>query len=170
MANEGIVRRIDELGRVVIPKELRRTLHIRDGEELEIIPDGNGGIVMRKFSLLSDQVKKAEVCACAIHNSIQREVYVATKSSVIIACGSAKSVINEQLTNSAVATMEQRRSVQLLGTSITKTSAIPPGDYYIIPILTGGDLYGAIIIKGIVTQSEMIIGGAVANCLIGLLE
>ena len=58
MKATGIVRRIDDLGRVVIPKEIRRTLNIKEGDPLEIYLDGDGGVVLRKYSLLgmSDDV------------------------------------------------------------------------------------------------------------------
>lgn len=58
MKATGIVRRIDDLGRVVIPKEIRRSLNIREGDPLEIYIDENGGVVFRKYSLLgmSDDV------------------------------------------------------------------------------------------------------------------
>ena len=52
MKATGIVRRIDDLGRVVIPKEIRRTLRIKEGESLEIFTDGTGGVVLKKYSPL----------------------------------------------------------------------------------------------------------------------
>ena len=54
MKATGIVRRIDDLGRVVIPKEIRRTLHIREGDPLEIYTSEDGGVVLRKYSAMSD--------------------------------------------------------------------------------------------------------------------
>ena len=50
MKATGIVRRIDELGRVVIPKEIRRTLRFREGDPLEIFTDKDGGVVLKKYS------------------------------------------------------------------------------------------------------------------------
>ena len=52
MKATGIVRRIDDLGRVVIPKEIRRTMRIRDGEPLEIYTDKYAGLILKKYSLL----------------------------------------------------------------------------------------------------------------------
>ena len=51
MKATGIVRRIDDLGRVVIPKEIRRTLRIREGDPLEIFTDRNGEIILKKYSV-----------------------------------------------------------------------------------------------------------------------
>lgn len=53
MKATGIIRRIDDLGRVVIPKEIRRTLHIKEGDPLEIFLDDQNGVVFRKYSLLN---------------------------------------------------------------------------------------------------------------------
>ena len=54
MRETGIVRRIDELGRVVIPKEIRKTQRIRTGDSLEIYTDGNGGVIFKKYSPLAE--------------------------------------------------------------------------------------------------------------------
>ena len=54
MKATGIVRRIDDLGRVVIPKEIRRTMRIREGDPLEIYTDREGGVIFRKYSQMED--------------------------------------------------------------------------------------------------------------------
>ena len=52
MKATGIVRRIDDLGRVVIPKEIRRVMRIREGDPLEIYTDRDGSVIFKKYSLL----------------------------------------------------------------------------------------------------------------------
>ena len=54
MKATGIVRRIDDLGRVVIPKEIRRTLRLREGDPLEIFTDREGGVILKKYSPLGN--------------------------------------------------------------------------------------------------------------------
>ena len=54
MKATGIVRRVDDLGRIVIPKEIRRTLKIREGDPLEIYTEKDGGVVFRKYSPMGD--------------------------------------------------------------------------------------------------------------------
>ena len=49
MKATGIVRRIDDLGRIVIPKEIRRTMRIREGDPLEIYTESNGTVIFKKF-------------------------------------------------------------------------------------------------------------------------
>ena len=66
MKATGIIRRIDDLGRVVIPKEIRRTLHIKEGDPLEIFLDDQNGVVFRKYSLLNmndDVLRTAKLMA-----------------------------------------------------------------------------------------------------------
>lgn len=66
MKATGIVRRVDDLGRVVIPKEIRRTLRIREGDPLEIFVDGQDGVTFRKYSLLAmndDVLRTAKLMA-----------------------------------------------------------------------------------------------------------
>ena len=62
MKATGIVRRIDDLGRVVIPKEIRRTMHIREGDPLEIFTDKEGGVIFKKYSPLGELSSFAEMC------------------------------------------------------------------------------------------------------------
>jgi len=63
MKATGIVRRVDNLGRIVIPKEIRRTLRIREGDPLEIYTEKDGGVIFRKYSPMSDlQDFAAQIC------------------------------------------------------------------------------------------------------------
>ena len=69
MIATGIVRRIAELGRVVIPKEIRRTLHFREGDPLEIFTDKEGGVILKKYSLMGDIEQYAKEFAESLHHS-----------------------------------------------------------------------------------------------------
>lgn len=60
MKATGIVRRIDDLGRVVIPKEIRRTLRLRDGDPMEIFTDREGTVILKKYSPIGDMADFAE--------------------------------------------------------------------------------------------------------------
>ena len=60
MKATGIVRRIDDLGRVVIPKEIRRTMRIREGDPLEIFTDREGGVILRKYSPIGEMGEFAQ--------------------------------------------------------------------------------------------------------------
>ena len=67
MKATGIVRRIDELGRVVIPKEIRRTLRIREGDALEVYTDSDGGVILKKYSPIGELGDFAKEYAESLH-------------------------------------------------------------------------------------------------------
>jgi AbrB family transcriptional regulator (stage V sporulation protein T) len=70
MKATGIVRRIDDLGRVVIPKEIRRTLRIREGDPLEIFTDREGGVILKKYSPIGELSDFAKEYAEALNNPL----------------------------------------------------------------------------------------------------
>jgi len=72
----GIVRRIDDLGRVVIPKEIRRTMHIREGAPLEIFTSDSGDVIFRKYSPLGEFLQTSTQCAEALGRVTKYPVYV----------------------------------------------------------------------------------------------
>ena len=69
MKATGIVRRIDDLGRVVIPKEIRRTLRIREGDPFEIYTDREGEVILKKYSPIGELADFAEAYAESLHNT-----------------------------------------------------------------------------------------------------
>ncbi len=82
MKATGIVRRVDDLGRVVIPKELRRTLRIREGDPLEIFTSSEG-ITFRKYSALEGNMALAEACIKAAFNAFQLSIIVCDQDHVL---------------------------------------------------------------------------------------
>jgi AbrB family transcriptional regulator (stage V sporulation protein T) len=85
----GVLRRIDELGRIVIPKEIRKNLKIRDGESLEIFVE-NESIILKKFSMISDMSDIAQFCSDAIQEVIKKDIIITDRDKVIAASGSLK--------------------------------------------------------------------------------
>ena len=98
MKATGIVRRIDDLGRVVIPKEIRKTLKVKDGMPLEIYTDGDGGIVLRKFMPFSEMtVLSAEFADCVAQQTGMM-VFITDREKVIAVAGYAqKKMIGKQI-------------------------------------------------------------------------
>jgi len=90
MKATGIVRRIDDLGRVVVPKEIRRTLRIREGDPLEIFTDKDGSIVLRKYSPIGELSEYAQDFSGAMENAIDQTVVICDKDSVVSASGEYK--------------------------------------------------------------------------------
>ena len=142
MKATGIVRRIDDLGRVVIPKEIRRTLHIREGDPLEIYVTGEGEVVFRKHSPLLQLSHQAEACAAAVYRAAGLSCLVADRDHIIASAGLPRREVSElPLPNAALQAMEQR-------TSYTGEEQMPGvGDCSVVacPILSAGDVLGCVL-------------------------
>ena len=94
MKATGIVRRIDELGRVVIPKEIRRTQRIRQGDALEIFTAADGQVVFKKYSPLVELGELAGVYAEVLAKNLGRPVLICDRESIVAATGTGKTVIS----------------------------------------------------------------------------
>ena len=90
MKATGIVRRIDDLGRVVIPKEIRRTLRIREGDPLEIFTDREGEIILKKYSPIGELGTFAKEYADSLGQVLGLPVCICDRDTVIAAAGGAK--------------------------------------------------------------------------------
>ncbi len=90
MRETGIVRRIDELGRVVIPKEIRKTQRIRTGDSLEIYTDGNGEVIFKKYSPLAELGEPAAVYADVLARRLRCAVAVCDREHIVAAAGAGQ--------------------------------------------------------------------------------
>src|SRR5699024_2060743 len=90
MKATGIVRRIDDLGRVVIPKEIRRTLRIREGDPLEIFVAREGEVILKKYSPISELGQFADEYADALYDSVHFPVFICDRDEVIAVSGDSK--------------------------------------------------------------------------------
>lgn len=90
MKATGIVRRIDDLGRVVIPKEIRRTMRIREGDPLEIYTDREGEVIFKKYSPIGELVDFASQYAESLYKTCGIPVAVCDRDSVVAAAGISK--------------------------------------------------------------------------------
>ena len=90
MKATGIVRRIDDLGRVVIPKEIRRTLRIREGDPLEIFTDREGEIILKKYSPIGELGTLAKLYAESLSQTMGCTVCITDTDQVVAASGSGK--------------------------------------------------------------------------------
>ncbi len=109
MKATGIVRRIDELGRVVIPKEIRRTQHIRVGDALEIFVTAGGEVVFKKYSMALDSSETAENLCEAIYKTTGMSVLVTDRDNIVAASGNAKSLVGIQISEKLSDIVEARR-------------------------------------------------------------
>ena len=111
MKATGIVRRIDDLGRVVIPKEIRRTMRIREGDPLEIYTDVGGEVIFKKYSPIGELAGFAAQYADALANCTPLTVLICDRDHCIAAAGiSKKEVLERRVTPAIEEIMEYRRT------------------------------------------------------------
>ena len=151
MKATGIVRRIDELGRVVIPKEIRRTLRVREGYPLEIFVGNDGEIVLKKYSPIGEIGPCAGDCVEALHRVSGHTAFITDAEVVVAAAGAAarRELLDKRLTQQMQTLMAQRR-LQVLQEPIP---AIVEGGQealfsaaVLAPILSEGELIGMVML------------------------
>nr|WP_300305591.1 stage V sporulation T C-terminal domain-containing protein [uncultured Anaerostipes sp.] len=114
MRATGIVRRIDDLGRIVIPKEIRKTMHIRESDPLEIFTERDGGIILKKYSPIGEMSTSAQQYADAIAASLPHTVCVCDQDSVIAAAGpNGKKLLGKILHSQAEDALHDRKQMIL---------------------------------------------------------
>lgn len=152
MKATGIVRRIDDLGRVVIPKEIRRTLRIREGDPLEIFTDREGGVILKKYSPIGELTDFSKEYAESLQQSIGHIVLIADKDAFISASGAPKKdYIERKVSSELEKIMDDRKAVLINdeGKTILLHNDEEQGKYssqVIAPIIAEGDAIGAVII------------------------
>ena len=149
MKATGVVRRIDDLGRVVIPKEIRRNLRIREGDSLEIYVDNSGDVILKKFSPVEDLSEFSQQYADALYMAIQKDIIICDRDTIVAATANFKkkyvqkkvSESFEKLMNNRVSKLE-RENVELEITEDKKENQ----SYVFHPILCNGDCVGGVFI------------------------
>ena len=149
MKATGIVRRIDDLGRVVIPKEIRRTMRIREGDPLEIYTSREGEVIFKKYSLLGGLEDFASQLCETMSRSTGAICAVTDRDTVIaIAGGGKRELMGKHITAALEQVMESRRIYQLTagGQPIAVSdSAASFSAAVAAPILAEGDLLGMVL-------------------------
>jgi len=92
----GIVRRIDDLGRVVVPKEIRRTLRIREGDPLEIFTDREGSVILKKYSPIADLGEFAQEYADSLYESTRHVALIADQDEIVAVAGASRKSFYER--------------------------------------------------------------------------
>ena len=115
MKATGIVRRIDDLGRVVIPKEIRRTLRIREGDPLEIFTSNDGEVIFKKYSPIGELSSFAGQYAEILHKTAAKPVLVCDRDHVVSVSGVPKKELLERRISPALEEMIEQRKSFVLG-------------------------------------------------------
>ncbi len=170
MKTTGVVRRIDDLGRIVIPKELRRTLRIRDGESLEIFVE-NEMIALKKFSSMSDLQDISNNLTNTINQIILKNVMITDRDKVIAVSNNIKSkylekniskYLEQKLNNREIVIEKGFHEIELID-GVNETYS-----YVISPIIMNGDAIGNVVIfsdKDSITESEVKLASIISNFL-----
>ncbi len=147
MKATGIVRRIDDLGRVVIPKEIRRTMRIREGDPLEIYTENDGSVVFRKYSPVGELSKVSAEYAEAINRSSGIPIAICDCENVIAVAGvSRKEYLEKPISNELSGVLSSRRTYS--GDSkagAVKLTSDGREISYLSPIISEGSVIGAIM-------------------------
>lgn len=150
MKATGIVRRIDDLGRVVIPKEIRRTLRIREGDPLEIFVDRDGEVILKKYSPIGELGDFAKEYAESLFESTNHITLISDRDTIISVAGaSKKEYLDKQISALLENSMENRKIVleTNAGTyEINKDHPEQISSFVIAPIISGGDPIGAVLL------------------------
>ena len=150
MKATGIVRRVDDLGRIVIPKEIRRTLRIREGDPLEIYTEKDGGVIFRKYSPMGDlQDFAAQMCE-AIGSSTGRIAAVSDRDSIIALSGAPKRELMDKPNSEDLGELMEQRKYYRYEAGKEKIPAAEGAEKYHLgvaaPILSQGDLMGCMML------------------------
>ncbi len=148
MKATGIVRRIDELGRVVIPKEIRRTQRIRRGDPLEIFTTGDGEVIFKKYSPVGEMSSIAAQYVDVLSKSFALTAFVSDRDRILVASGSGKRDLTDRSVSQPLEKlMESRKPYQSEG--VPEQAVLPCENstrllLCVSPIIAAGDVTGAV--------------------------
>ncbi len=154
MKATGIVRRIDDLGRVVIPKEIRRTLRIREGDPLEIFTDREGEIILKKYSPIGELTEFAGEYVESLFETTRHIAIITDRDGVIAVSGSSKKDYAEKRLSPELEKIIESREVYATNGVSEKPIRITANEFnpdnytsqVIAPILAHGDPIGAVML------------------------
>lgn len=146
MKATGIVRRIDDLGRVVIPKEIRRTMRIREGDPLEIYTDRDGEVIFKKYSPIGEMSQFAAQYAETLNKTCSLAVIICDRDAVIAGAGlPRKEYADRKLSADFESIIESRALYTANGSE--RIPIVEGSQHYIscaMPIITDGDVTGCV--------------------------
>ena len=150
MKATGIVRRVDDLGRIVIPKEIRRTLKIREGDPLEIYTEKDGGVIFRKYSPIGELQDFASQICESIGANTGRIAAVSDRDAIIALCGAPRRELMDKPNSRELDKIMEGRKSYRYQAGQNKLRATEASDKYHLgvaaPILSQGDLMGCVML------------------------
>ena len=149
MKATGIVRRIDDLGRVVIPKEIRRTMRIREGDPLEIYTDREGEVIFKKYSPMGELGSFATQYAETLHKTCSLNVVITDRDGVVACAGVPRREFSDRQISPSTRQLLENRGLYRHKEPDRRISVTDvESDFFIscaMPIITEGDVTGSVI-------------------------
>ena len=149
MKATGIVRRIDDLGRVVIPKEIRRTMRIREGDPLEIYTEKDGEVIFKKYSPMGELADFAAQICESLHKTTESTAIVCDRDTVIAVSGAARRELQDKRVSAEVERIMEGRKVYKYEQNAEWEPVLEGEDKHClsvaVPILSEGDVLGCVI-------------------------
>lgn len=151
MKDTGIVRRIDELGRIVIPKEIRRTMRLKEGTPVQIFINEDGELTLTKYSPVVDITEFAQTFCDVVCATLDINIVVFDKDNVVAASSKLKNFLGKQISTVLEDVLEERKSYLLNssdGSKLIKIFSADENTYksqIIVPILANSDIVGGIV-------------------------
>jgi len=156
----GIVRRIDDLGRVVIPKEIRRTMRIREGDPLEIFTDKDGEVIFKKYSPIGELGTFASQYAESLSKTSGLPTCITDKDNIIAVSGAPKKELSDKKVSSELEKIMENKVTLLAKPGEKKVQVVEGLDKYfagvVAPIIFEGDSIGTVIFM--VNEAEQNVG------------
>ena len=150
MKATGIVRRIDDLGRVVIPKEIRRTMRIREGDPLEIYTDKDGEVIFKKYSPMGELSSFAAQICDTLHKTSGFSVVITDRDAVIAVSGPMRRDLNEKRLSDDLEKMMEARQMYMYKSGERTVPVAEGNDRALIgaaaPIVAEGDISGCVVL------------------------
>jgi len=148
MKATGIVRRIDDLGRVVIPKEIRRTMRIREGDPLEIYTDREGEVIFKKYSPIGELASFAAQYAETLHKTCSLSVVICDRDAVIACSGVPRKDYTDKALSAELEQIIESRSLYFHKEENEPVPVLAEGgNHYVscaMPIISEGDIVGCV--------------------------
>ena len=150
MKATGIVRRIDDLGRVVIPKEIRRTMRIREGDPLEIFTNREGEVIFKKYSPIGELNSFAAQYADTLHKTCELSVLICDRDAVIACAGVPKKEYSDRRVSAELERVIEGRSLYTWRRGERRMPAVEDAHSSQVvscamPIITEGDIIGCVV-------------------------
>ena len=163
MKATGVVRRIDDLGRVVIPKEIRKTLRIKEGDPLEIFTDREGQVILKKYSPIGELSEFATGYAETLAKTTGHIACITDKDTIIAVSGGSKKEFLEQDVSTELEKLMEEKEVYTSKENSDMAMPITKNDknekkynsQIVYPIISNGDTIGTVILMSKDANTKM---------------